>query len=53
MKQMVDDIWSVTPMLRFVLRKYPDGVLSVLQQYWIQRSTGKSEWRDVPLSEVE
>lgn len=50
--------WNVTGLLRWVKRQRPDsdidGVIygettyTVLQQLWIS-STGKEEWRDVPV----
>ena len=55
-------IWSCTAALRFVEREYLEQpadclygtvrVAKVLQQCWVS-STGKTEWRDVPLEKEE
>lgn len=42
--------WEVTKQLRFVKRK--NGT-TYLQQKWHERSSGKTEWRDVPLEQED
>ena len=43
-------IWEVTKQLRFVKRK--NGT-TYLQQLWAERSSGKTEWRDVPMEQED
>ena len=42
-------VWGRTNVLRFVAR----DEVRILQQKWIDRETGKTEWVDVPLEKEE
>ena len=43
----IKSIWKATSELRYAKSKWYKGAL-ILQQKWVDQSTGKSEWRTIP-----